>query len=203
MPVDRALYKQVRAIAAHFGRGDLVGDEEATRELRELGPSAVPVLGSFIVDPTKHSDSFVEGAVEALVLTQHPAAVRMLARGLRHKSGWVRARSAAALEGMHIPQAVPPLIDAAADHLVWLPGIPSLAPLDRLVMHFRQHEVSHPIVDALLRVWPHFQKGDLGEVVERPEVVRAAFKSSRAKMFGPENAKLYVRQLRALHGHLK
>ena len=197
----------------------------AVERLGEIGhPSAIPYLTKALRD----SRSYVrETAAEALGRIKHESTVPHLIRALRDKDEDVRERAAQALGEIGHPSAIPPLLKAMQDpakrvrklstvalgkvghenavhHLIKLlrdrsyviSGGAAVA-LVNISRSLKGKQVENKRMKALQFVGPYFHER------EHPQVVRRAYMAALKGKITKENARLFVKQLRAVKGSLK
>ena len=61
----------------------------------------------------------------------------------------------------------------------------------------------HPLTKAAALYKEHIRRNEKGEITEERTVLHAALKAALKGKVTPANARLYLKQLRAMQGHLK
>ena len=151
------------------------------------------------VELLKNSNWYVRvAAAEQLGGFGHPGAVPYLARSLRDEDAEVKMASVDALWKILHPSAIP--------HLVGVIRLNTSGPemkehaakaLKTIGRAIQGKEVERKGAKALQLVAPHLREED------EPELVLKAFRAALRGKITKANARLYVKQLRALQGKLK
>ena len=127
----------------------------------------------------------------------HPDTVVYLGRALQDdKDLVVRREAAEALGKIGHESAIPYLTSALQDEESSVKHNAAFA-LGQIGRAIQKKKVREKEAKALQLVGRHFQKSEL------PVVVRKAYLAALKGTITPENARLYVKQLRALHGSVK
>jgi len=165
----------------------------AALALGEIGhASAVPHL----ITALRDRDSEVRrSAVMALGKIGHPSALPHLAKALADENVNVGTTAAEALGTLKDVSAVPPLVEALQnDSPVRWYAADALISIGRAI---QGKPVKGKEAKALQLVAPHLRENEEAETIRK--AYQAAFEGKVTK----ENARLYVKQLRAMKGSLK
>jgi len=162
--------------------------------LGEIGHvSAVPHLAKALQDSAEGVRVNVAWALGEI---KHESAVPYLAKALRHPNSSVRFYAAKTLWGIGHECTIPHLAKALQDKdtNVRLLAANALVNIGRTV---RGNKVESNAAKALQLVWPLFREN------EEPFVIHKAYQAALKGKVTKENARLYVKQLRALTGKVK
>jgi len=135
-------------------------------------------------------------AAEALGELKHASAVPPLAKALQDKSHDVRTRAAQALGNIKHESAIPHLIRELQEN-DWFVNRHATRALGMIGRAIQGKAVGGKKAKALQLVGAYFHE------YERPQVVLKAYHAALKGKITKENARLYVKQLRALKGSVK
>lgn len=125
-----------------------------------------------------------------------PPAIPPLAKALGHSKDWVRQRAVATLEKMNHPAAIPPLAKALQDSDSVVRSSAAWA-LGKIGRSIQGKEVEGKEAKAFQLVATHFRKE------EAPEVILKSYRAALEGKITKQNARLFVKELRAVKGSLK
>ena len=137
-----------------------------------------------------------EQAVWALLQIGQPASIPPLAKALQHPDSKTRGDAAWALGEIGHPAAIPSLAKALQHADGETRGYAALA-LNNIAHSIQGIEVRGREAKALQLVGQYFREK------EHPKVVHQAFQAALKGKVTKANARLYVKQLRAVKGSLK
>ena len=123
-----------------------------------------------------------------------------IARALRDREAAVQAGAIESFQNLKPRKAIPHLLEVMKDKKV---GKLATGPLGEIIAHHEREGLSYPHRKAWRLVKPYFNKNRLGEWEEEPQVVFNAYQAALKGKITEKNARLYVKQLRALKGSLK
>jgi len=175
----------------HPNEGVRIAAARALGELRH--PSAVPALSKAA---QKGTGSGVEAeAMWALAKIDHPSAIPVLTQAIENTSRpYTGIEAAKALASMRHPGVIPALVKYGD----YFPRQREFAQaLFEISQELKGKQTDNPHAKALQLVGSYFHRGeDLG-------VIRKAYEAALKGKVTKENARLYVKELRALKGNVK
>ena len=156
-------------------------------------PAAVPPLIQALNDVAEDTR---QEAAAALGNIGDASAVLPLANSLMDRHSLVREYAAGSLGQIGHPSAIPPLSDALHDENEEVRGYAALA-LGKISRSLKGKTVEGKEAQALQLVAAHFRQN------EEVETIQKAFEAALKGKVTKENARLYIKQLRAMKGSLK